>query len=506
MKIRNILLLLFFLISTVFLAFQIKNFELYKYLEIYSNVMKNLNENYYADIDFRNLIVKNLKNTLSELDPYTNFYSESEKELVQEDFRKQKYNIEIDSFYNGFYLIKVNDSLLIKDKLKIGDKILEIDNISLEKKTLNELNNILDSKKNKKIVLKIKRANQIITTELVIKTYDGIKNIFYTKIDNIGYIKLREFTQNSFEEFKKALIILINQNIKALIIDLRDNPGGLLDQVVKIAGLFLKENTLVVYTEGKNESFREIFITKEPPITDTLPLVVLVNNNSASASEILAGVFQDYDRAVIIGTKTFGKGLVQKIIDVGYNNTLKMTISHYYLPSGRCVQKIHYFRSSKIINQSNFLSFKGRPLQQDDGINPDISVTEINDLTLKFLNSKEFFLLANEYENSENINQKKLIYDYFEMFISEDDLKIKQLKSFSSLYPNLKNACNTEKKRITDSIFSLLKVDYVLKRLEFEKKQRNVYDFETIIKYDDFINKAIDVINTGEYKKILKID
>ncbi|MBN2892369.1 MAG: S41 family peptidase [Bacteroidales bacterium] len=381
------------------------DFELLKNLEIYHNVLKQLRINYVDEIDTRQIITQSIDKMLENLDPYTVYYPEAEIESIRllSEAQYVGVGISIDTFKNNIYITDIeNKSSANKQGLQIGDIITAVNDIKTNDKSLSDFDRLLSGQANTTVNLTIKRGETEKIYSLKRENIELPVVSLVEKIDNFGYIKLETFSDKSASEFKAALITLKKQKIEGLIIDLRDNPGGLLDQAVKIVNLFIDKDMLVVTSKGKCENSNGSFFTTEKPIDKDIPIIVLVNSHSASASEIVAGALQDYDRAIIIGEQTYGKGLVQRIFDVGYNSKIKITISKYYIPSGRCIQAIDYSgNDAKNVNISDtkFYTTNGRIVYEGIGIVPDILIeSDTLPEIIQTLNKKHFiFLFTNNY-------------------------------------------------------------------------------------------------------------
>ena len=368
---------------------QSNNFEISKNLDIYSTLLKELDRNYAEEINPGQLTETAINAMLEELDPYTVFLPESRAE----DFRlmttgqyggigaliqKRGDYVIISEPYEGFPAQKAD--------LRAGDKILEINGESAKGKESDEVSEILKGQPGIELEILISREGEPgPVLKKVLREEIKIPNIPYYGMLNqdIGYIYLSNFTQNAGNEVKEAFLDLRkNNDLKALVLDLRGNGGGLLNEAVNICNLFIDKGQLIVSTKGKDRSKNHDHYTRYAAIDTEIPLAVLVDNNSASASEIVAGAIQDLDRGVVIGQRTFGKGLVQNIVPLTYNSQAKITVAKYYIPSGRCIQSIDYFHkdengnSSKVPDSliSEFKTSKGRLVYDGGGIVPDIAM------------------------------------------------------------------------------------------------------------------------------------
>ena len=326
-----------------------KNFQIAKNLDIYYTLFRELNLFYVDDVDPTKLVKTSIDKMLESLDPYTNFIPEDDIE----DFRfmttgeyagigalisKQKGKILIAEPYEGFPAQKSG--------LKAGDVLLEVAGKSTEKLSTEDVSTLLKGPANKAVVVKVQRYGQKkpMDVEIMREKIQIDPVPYYGMLDKeTGYIRLSNFTENCTERVKMALIELKEKHgAKTLVLDLRSNPGGLLIEAVRIANLFVPKGQEIVSTRGKVKQWDKVYTATESPIDTIMPIAVLVNRGSASASEIVAGAIQDLDRGMIIGTRTFGKGLVQTTRDLSYNAKLKITTAKYYIPSGRCIQALDY--------------------------------------------------------------------------------------------------------------------------------------------------------------------
>lgn len=392
------------------------HFDYVKQIETYATVLEELSNSYVDSLNYDELTEESINAMLSTLDPYTVYVPEKEsssmKQMTTGEYggigaivMQYNNNVAISEPYEGFPAHKAD--------LRCGDVIVAIDGESMLGKTTSYVSNKLRGAASTQFVIEIERPGEkrhikkTITRE-VIELHPV--SYYTTLADSIGYIVLNSFNEKSYNEFRAALLELTNKHgIKALIIDLRDNGGGLLEEATKIASLFLPKGTEVVSTRGRNNTLHYTYHTSLEPIAEHMPLAVLVNNSSASASEILAGALQDLDRAVIIGKRTYGKGLVQNIRPISYNALLKVTTGKYYIPSGRCVQAIDYAHRSpdgtiERIPDSlthEFRTVKGRIVRDGCGIEPDSIVNDSerpNNLTLQLYAQNIIFDYATRYQ------------------------------------------------------------------------------------------------------------
>ncbi len=374
------------------LAFQVKNdklFALAKNIDIFATLVRELDSYYVDEIDPDKLVTIGINAMLEELDPYTEYIPEEESD----DFRMLT-----TGEYAGIGALIGNrgegNMILMPytgfpaqaSGIRIADYILKIDSIDVKGKSTSEVSELLKGPANTPVTVLIKRDQDTLAFSLVRKKI-SLKNVpFYGKLDEkTGYIKLADFTTNASTEVRNAFVSLKAQGADRLILDLRDNPGGLLNEAVEIVNLFIPKGKEVVKTLGKLQNVNYTYKTTKTPIDKEIPIVVLINERSASAAEIVAGALQDYDRAVLVGRKSFGKGLVQTTLPLTYNAQVKITTAKYYIPSGRCIQAIDYAQSRENGSitsvpdslRKEFKTSNGRKVLDGAGIEPDDNVEEV---------------------------------------------------------------------------------------------------------------------------------
>ena len=531
---KNVLtaIVIFFLLGASFkVVDDIDDFELIKNLEIYHNVLKQLRINYVDKIDVRQLITVSIDKMLEELDPYTVYFPESEIESVRMMTNAQYtgVGVTIDTIDNKIFVVDIiEDSPAQKAGIIVGDEIVAINDIIIENKSFDEIHNLFAGQLGSSIKLKINKNGKII--DYIIKRQNVKLNVvsLSTTIDDIGYIKLESFSDKSYVEFRNAFTNLQKEKIKGLIIDLRDNPGGLLDQAVKIINLFIPENKLVVTAKGKAENANFTFITQSKPMDINIPIVVLVNGNSASASEIVAGTLQDYDRAIIVGEQTYGKGLVQRIFDVGYNSKLKITVSKYYIPSGRCIQAKDYSLIHQSHNTQNnkFFTKNGRVVYEGNGIEPDVIISSdtLNDIVKKLINKEYIFKFSTSYFYKSDTSKWQTIddikIDNFQLFTDflTNNKVYQEISNFKNLEEIKKselsdNQINTEINNLRQMLTSNTKkiidnnkkiIETIIKKELIKRKFYHKGEVEYSLDNDIEIKKAKFLLkNQEEYKKIL---
>ena len=366
-------------------------FEISKQIDIFTTIFKEVNLYYVDETQPGELMDEAIESMLGSLDPYTNYIPE---EMVED------YKIQTTGHYGGIgATIQIKDDVLFitnayegfaadKAGLKPGDIILSIDGKDVKGKSTEDISKILKGAPGTTVDMKLQRAGE--SFEKTIERDDvQVKSVpYYGMLEgNVAYISLSSFTDKASKDIKNALADLEKNNkVEGIILDLRGNPGGLLNEAVNVSNIFLDKNVEVVKTKGKLEEWEKTYKTLNQPLDVETPLAVLINRGSASASEIVAGTLQDYDRAVVIGQRSFGKGLVQQTRKLSYGAQLKVTIAKYYTPSGRCIQAINYAErdedgSVKKIPDSLRTRFEtegGRAVYDGGGIDPDVSLAEYN--------------------------------------------------------------------------------------------------------------------------------
>ncbi len=419
-----------------------KYFEISKNIEIFTNLYKEINTSYVDDLDPAKLMRTGIDAMLESLDPYTNYISETEIE---------GFRYITDGKYNGIGALirKMGDYVTItepyadcpaaKAGLKAGDIILAVDGKSAKGKTSDDVSNILKGFPGTEVVLTVQRPGESKELKItMVRDEVLVPNVPYSGMisEDVGYIALTTFTRNAGKNVGDALKALKEKqpNLKGVVFDLRGNGGGLLTEAVNVSNVFIPKNELVVTTKGKVVDWDRSFKTLNKPIDEEVPVVVLIDKGSASASEIVSGVLQDLDRAVLIGQRSYGKGLVQNTRDVGYNSKVKMTTAKYYIPSGRCIQGVSYEDGSPIdipdSLRTAFQTRNGRKVLDGGGVSPDFAMAKATDLSIvKGLVTKnilfdyatQYCLKHTEIPASQDFNFKE--YDQFLAFVAEKDFK-----------------------------------------------------------------------------------
>jgi carboxyl-terminal processing protease len=406
-------------------------FEIAKNLDIYATLFKELNT-YYVDEINPNKVVKNsITSMLKQLDPYTNYYAEDDIE---------DYMTMTTGKYNGIGAVISNlkgknvvmmiyeDSPAAKAGLKIGDEIVKIDGVEIRNKPNLDLNTLIKGQNGTPLKTTILRYGATKTEDLpIIRDVVKVLNVPYYGMINetVGYINLTEFSSTAAKEVKQAFVELKTKGMKNLVLDVRENPGGLLNMAVDICNIFLPKDSDIVSTKGKVAEWNKTYKGLAQPVDTEMPIVVLTNSRSASAAEIVAGVLQDYDRAVLIGQRSFGKGLVQVTRDLSYNCKLKVTTAKYYIPSGRCIQAIDYSHRNedgsvgKVPDSliTAFTTKNKRVVYDGGGVAPDIDIEKpsVSPVT-------------------EALAKEMLLYEYANKYIFEHK-EIKPAKEFSLTEP-----------------------------------------------------------------------
>ena len=481
---KKLIFISLFISSLTLLSFKSDYFEIAKNLEIFTDLYKELNTYYVDETDPGKLIKSAMDEMLQTLDPYTNYIPESEIEDFQfmttgqyggigAMITKRDEYVYISEPYEGFPAQKSG--------LMAGDKILEVNNISVKGKSTEEVSKLLKGQPNTNVSILIERKYINEPFEVSFKREKvtvGSVPYFGLLENNIGYVKLRSFTRNCSNDLKNAILKLKEQSATSLILDLRGNPGGLLNESVKIANFFVNQGEDIVSTKGKIKSWEKVYTATNKPIDTEIPLVVLIDQSSASASEIVSGSLQDLDRAVIVGKRSFGKGLVQQTRKLSYNSQLKLTVAKYYIPSGRCIQALDYSNRNedgsvgKIADSlsTEFRTKNNRKVYDGGGITPDL-VTE-SEVSSKILLS---------------LFRERLFFDYATEFRlkNENILSAKDFKITDEKFLDFKNfLSDKEYEYETDTEKAYKKLKKVAKKENYFESMRNDFDL-LVTKIDD---------------------
>ncbi|RED24878.1 carboxyl-terminal processing protease [Flavobacterium cutihirudinis] len=516
-------------------------FEIAKQIEIFTTLFKAVNTNYVDETNPGDLMDKAIKSMLGSLDPYTVYFNE-------QDVVNFKINNTGEYTGIGAMIARKKDRLIVREPyknypadkagLKAGDEIIQIGDVLIAD-FKDDASQLLKGTKNTKIAIKYLRQGKMNTTELILDEVD-IKSVpFYGKIDaKTGYIVLAHFSRKASAEVKDALEKLKADGATQIVLDLRGNPGGLLNEAIDICNLFVPKNEVIVTTKSRIEKHNNTYKTTKEPVDTEIPLAILVNGRSASASEIVSGALQDLDRAVILGSRSFGKGLVQRSVDLTYGTQLKVTISRYYTPSGRCIQALDYAHKDKNgvaqkTDAKNFNAFKtrkGRTVYDGGGVLPDIELdeTKMSPITSALLKNDGIFDYATTYYyKNPNLGDKIPVvtdadYTAFKQYLktnkitfdTETEIALKNTLAaaknekidetiapeYQQLLAALEKSENTLLDKNQKEIRNLIQEE-LIKRYQY---QEGLYQF--YIKNNSEIKKAVSVLNNqAEYKTILKM-
>jgi len=515
-------------------------FEIAKQVEIFTELFKTVNMNYVDETNPGELMDKAIKSMLSDLDPYTNYFNE-------QDVVKFKINSTGEYTGIGAIITRREGKVIVKEPykgypadkagLKAGDQIIQIGDIDLEDYK-EDASQLFRGAKNAKIDVKYSRQGKILTTQIILEEVEVKAVPFFGKIDaKTGYIVLAQFNRKAASETKEALEQLKNDGAERIILDMRGNPGGLLNEAVNICNLFVPKNETIVTTKSKIEKHNNTYKTLKDPVDLDIPLVVIVDGKSASASEIVAGALQDLDRAVVVGSRSFGKGLVQRPIDLTYGTQVKVTISRYYTPSGRCIQALDYSKKDKDgkairTDESKYNAFKtkkGRTVYDGGGILPDVVLEESNlsYITLALQKNDGIFDYVTEYyyknpnlgdkiptfTDADYANFKQFLKNKKFSFDTETELALKQtleaakkekldesiVAEYQQLLAAVQKSEETQLNKYQKEIKNLI-VDEIIKRYQYKEGLYQYY-----IKNNSEIKKAESLLsNTSEYNKILR--
>lgn len=511
-------------------------FEYSKNIEIFTALYKELGTTYVDEVEPGKLMKTGIDAMLKSLDPYTNFFSEYQAEEALME-RQGQYGgvgckITIRNHFPTVDLIEEGYAFDLAD-VRLGDQITHINQLSLKDKSTEELLTLVRGAPNTSFKISLKRnglALEKTITRMAIKS----NSVSYSGLfqGNIAYIKLEEFEQNASKEIESSLKKMMEQTqVKGIILDLRDNGGGLLNEAVQIVGLFVGENKSVVTLKGQNVTGPTNWFTPNKAIAPNLPLVVLVNERSASASEVVSGSLQDMDRAVVMGQTSFGKGLVQNYVSLPYRTQMKLTTAKYYTPSGRCIQKLQYNNrdeagQAKSLNKDQKRKFKtanGRTVYEGGGIDPDKFLDPYQGIAvLKWL-EKEWILFdwANEQYNAKPDTLFQAITDQqFNQFLafainkSELALQAKFKQSLGSMYDDTLFIQKMSGLQINNNALSAnLKADIlahkeVIKRMlnkeMMQRKLKKMQFFKQWLEYDTETKEAANLLfNSSEYQQLL---
>lgn len=546
MRIAFAAILIFTTVLLTSSIIRIDLFEISKNIDIFTTVYKELNTYYVDEVDPNSLMRTGIDAMLESLDPYTNYISEAELE---------GYRFQVTGNYGGIgaTIRPIDGKITViethagfaanKAGLKPGDVIIEIDGKSTTGRNNDEVSEFLRGSPGTSVKIKyVKPFDETVYEAVIMREEIKTENVPYFGMvtENIGYIVLTQFTDNSGRNVEQAFRTLKSENpqLSGLILDLRGNPGGLLREAVNISNIFIDKGVEVVSTKGKVTEWDKSFTSLNTPLDKEIPLVILTSRTSASASEIVAGVVQDYDRGVIVGQKTFGKGLVQTTRDISYKTKLKLTTAKYYIPSGRCIQAIDYAHRNEDGSvgkmpdslKTAFKTKSGRIVYDGGGIDPDINVEldKYKNITISLLTKDLIFKYATlfTYNNPTIANPQEFSltdaqYDAFVAYLSDKDYDYiteteTKLSDFEAsavedmYYDAIKE--DLEKMRVQishDKESDLYKFkDEILYELNREIIGRYYHDkgrIELSFRFDPDIQAAVDILNNKErYTALLK--
>ncbi|MEO5907258.1 MAG: S41 family peptidase [Saprospiraceae bacterium] len=515
-------------------------FDITKNLEIFSNLYKELNSNYVDEIDPNQIMKVGIDAMLATLDPFTNYFSESHIE----GFRFRNEEGEASS---GLKVKKINNELVITGiieespahtaGLKVGDQIKSVNGETTEKRSAEDVMDIISGIPGSEMSLDIVRPGQteMLNVTLIRGGMDG-KNVPYSGLvdKEIGYISLTTFTRDAGRNVANALRDLKTSTpgLKGVILDLRGNGGGLLREAINVCNVFIPANETVVTTRSKVVEADQEFKTRNEVVDQTIQLVVLIDENSASASEIVSGVMQDLDRGVVIGQLSYGKGLVQNTFDIGYNAKIKLTTSKYYIPSGRCIQSVEYKNGERVHipddKRAKFKTRAGRTVLDGGGVQPDFALTNEKRplIVQKLLDQDVVFNYVTQYcigrdsiANVESFHYTD--FPSFLQFIDKNEFRfetktdelinnLKEVSSTEAYSPDVANEINQLKTLVEKEKSSQVKQHEKIILKEVEREILTRYYFETglvrhQLKNDPELAEAIAVLKSADkYNSILK--
>lgn len=530
-------------LTLIFFSFREDLFQISKNLDIFASIYKELNMSYVDDVNPAHLIKTGINAMLENLDPYTEFVPESDVEDYKMKYVSTQYGgIGAGIFYrnNKVYISDVFEGFPAqKASIKPGDEIVSIDGVILKGKSSEQVSLLLKGPRETAVKIVIDRNGKTLEKNINRAEISQPNVSYYGMLENnVGYIKLDKFLENSGQEVKSALLDIKKNNPAGLILDLRYNGGGILQEAVKIVNLFIAKEVEVVLQKGRNKEKTIDYKTYLQPLDTQIPLVVLINGRSASASEIVAGSLQDLDRAVIVGQQSFGKGLVQQTFNLPYNSLVKITVAKYYTPSGRCIQALDYAHRAEdgVVNKfsdslkTEFKTRNGRSVYDGSGIYPDVFVGryKYHQITQALLSKYLLFDYASNFVNktpqivpAKDFHLSDADYADFVLFLSNKDYTyqtetegvletlIKQAKK-EKTYTELKTELDALKTKVLSSRKdNLTQYKPEIKRvLESEIVQRYYFEkgkAQQAFQYDKELKEAVKLLtNKNVLEAILK--
>lgn len=511
-------------------------FEIKKNFTLFSEVVREIQDLYVVEVSPERLIRTGINAMLESLDPYTVLIDEADTQEIDFMTTGRYAGVGIEAGARNGQLVviaPIDGYAAARAGIRPGDVIVQVDGILSSELNAEDLNAKLRGEPGSKVVLKIQRfgIDDVLEFELIRERIE-IKNVpffaFADKENGIGYVVLSRFSNNAAEEIKEAILQLKEEaELKSLILDLRNNPGGLLSEAVKTVDIFIPQGKEVVLTRGKNRQSRQIFLTERSAFLENQPVIILQNQGSASSSEIVAGALQDYDRAVIVGEQSFGKGLVQIIRPLSYSNALKITTSNYFIPSGRSIQSVNYGTSDEDSDElTEFFTKAGRIVFESTGISPDVSVdTEpSNMLEIALIRHNSFFFFANEFvaENPQLLISDEQLFNAFINWLEKSDFTyetraerlLAQLETQLSEDYSQNNPGSESISKLRNDLLQLRKIEKqqsknkIIRELKLELASR--YEGTTgrqlsSLSLDPVIIEAKQIINDRErYQALLK--
>ena len=540
---RLSIVILLVTVLTISVSYTSNFFEIAKQIEIYTSVFKELNMYYIDDINPAQLTTDAINTSLKNLDPYTHYFDEQGVEDVMIRRRGSYGGIGASSsFINKELFIRevYEGTPAQKSGLKAGDQIIKIDDVWVKDFDGKAINSLLKGLPDTKVKVKVIRNKEKLDIEITRNNIEIDPVPFHQMIDDeVGYMAFIKFNAKASKRVKEAYDDLKDQGMKKLIIDVRGNPGGLLNEVVKIVNYFVPKDQIVVTTKSKVKKWNRAYKTRAEPLDLETPIVVLVNGRSASASEILSGSLQDLDRAVVIGERSFGKGLVQRYRKLPYGTQMKLTISKYYTPSGRCIQELDYTHKDHKTGfvpkfdpkkRNMFKTKNGRKVYDGGGVEPDIKIEKpAKTIATKALfRSNAIFKFATQYQynhpdigNASDFTLSETDFNNFINFIKTEktSFKTKAEKEFEKAFKQAtKEEYNTDiqtgynqlleeikTKKISELLVNKEEIlthltDEIVKQFYYKKGM-----YQNKFKHDKVIQKAATLLkNEKKYAKILK--